>query len=80
MGRARLRVLAFPYDDALEPHERGQLVFESTAPLGEIADAIASGAQTVLDEYGEDEYLRRWVEHPFPVDHLQLIQAHLAAE
>lgn len=76
----RLRVLAFPDDDPLEPDDRGQVVFESTAPLREIADAIARGAQNVLDEYGEDEYLRRWVQHPFPVGHLELIQAHLAAE
>jgi len=76
----RLRVLAFPRDDPLEPDDRGQVVFESTAPLREVADAIASGAQTVLDEHGEDEYLRRWVQHQFPVRRLELIRAHLAGE
>ena len=34
----------------------------------------------VLDEYGEDEYLRLWAQNPFPLRHLELIQAHLAAE
>jgi hypothetical protein len=35
-------------------------------------------AQAVLDEYWEDEYLRRWVDSPFPLGHLQMIRAHLA--
>jgi len=76
----RLRVLAFPDGDPLESDDRGQVIFESTVPLREIASAIASGAQTVLDEHGQDGYLRRWVEHPFPVGHLRMIQANLAAE
>ena len=76
----RLRVLALPDDDPRKPDDRGQVVFDSTAPLREIADAIADGAQKVLDEYGEDEYLRLWAQHPFPLRHLELIQAHLTGE
>ncbi len=37
------------------------------------------GAQAVLDEYGEDEYVRRWVDLPFPLGHLQMIRAQLAS-
>ena len=76
----RLRVLALPNDDPRETDDRGQVVFESTAPVREIAGAIANGAQKVLDEYGEDEYLRLWAQHPFPLRHLELIQAHLEGE
>ena len=75
----RLRVLAFRDLYSKEPDDRGTVVFESSMPLREVAAAIADGAQAVLDEYGEDEYLRLWAEHPFPVDHLRLIRTALAA-
>jgi hypothetical protein len=42
-----------------------------------MAEAIAGGAQAVLDEQGQDDYLRRWVEFPFPIGHLQMIRAQL---
>lgn len=73
-----LRVLAFPDQYAEEPDERGEVLFETRAPLREIVEAIADGAEKVLERYGEDEYLRRWVEHPFPIGHLQLIRSYLA--
>jgi hypothetical protein len=72
-----LRVLAFPDQYAEEPDDQGKLLFEAQTPLREMAEAIADGAQSVLNEYGEDEYLRQWKEHPFPVSHLKLIQGNL---
>jgi hypothetical protein len=74
-----LRVLAFRDQMAEEPDDQGALVFETTQPLREIAGAIADGAEAVLTEYGEAEYLRRWVEHPFPADHLAMIRESFAA-
>ena len=35
------------------PDDRGRVVFETTAPLRELANAVACGAQMVLDEYGK---------------------------
>lgn len=75
----RLRVLAFRDLYSPESDDRGHVVFETKTPLREMAEAVADGAQRVLDEYGEAEYQRRWVEHPFPIGHLELIRAHLAA-
>jgi hypothetical protein len=43
-----------------------------------MAATIADAAQRVLDLHGEDEYLRKWVDAPFPTDHLQLIRGLLA--
>ena len=74
----RLRVLAFHDAELPEPDDQGRVVFKTTAPLRELANAVACGAQRVLDEYGEDGYLELWREHPSPVGHLELIQAHLA--
>lgn len=72
-----LRVLDFQDMYPQEPDANGVVIFESTLPLREMARAIADGAQAVLDEHGETEYLRRWVEHPFPRGHLDMIQAEL---
>jgi hypothetical protein len=79
-GEVRLRLLAFRDAESPEPDDRGRVVFETTVPLRELSRAVTSGAQKVLDEYGEDGYLELWAEHPFPVGHLARIQAHLAAE
>lgn len=73
-----LRVLAFRDVHSRAPDEDGVAVFETTQPVRKMAAAIADGAQAVLDEYGEQEYVRRWVESPFPVRHLEMIRAHLA--
>ncbi len=73
----RLRVLAFRDVLSSEPDEVGVTVFETSQPLTEMATAIADGAQAVLDELGEDEYLRRWVDFPFPTGHLRMIRDQL---
>ena len=54
-------------------------MFETRQPLRDMATAIADGKQAVLDEYGPHEYLRRWVDAPFPIGHLEMIRSHLAA-
>ena len=77
-SEVRLLVLAFHHAEFPEPDDTGRAVFESAGSLREMAEAIAGGAQEVLDEYGEDGYLEVWGEHPFPVGQLELIQAHLA--
>ena len=79
-SEVRLRLLGFRDAESPEPDDRGRLVFETAVPLRELAEAVASGAQKVLDDYGEDGYLELWAAEPFPVGHLQRIQAHLASE
>lgn len=74
----RLRVLAFRDRDLDESDDQGVIIFETSQPLREMAAAIADGAQAVLDEYGEEEYLRRWMDAPFPLGHLEMIRARLA--
>jgi hypothetical protein len=76
---ARLRVLAFAEAYPREPDDEGVVVFESRQTLRDMAVAIADGAQAVLDEHGADDYARRWVEHPFPLGHLEMIRVQLAA-
>lgn len=72
-----LRLLAFRDVYSRDPDSKGVVVFETRQRLREIATAIADGARAVLNEYGEDEYRRRWVDFPFPLGHLEMIQAHL---
>jgi hypothetical protein len=61
-----LRVLAFADVYSKEPDHQGVVVFETRQPLREVARSIADGAQAVLDQHGEDEYLRRWVHFSVP--------------
>ena len=74
----RLRILGFRDLYSQEPDESGDLVFQTEQPLGTLAQSIADGAQAVLDEYGEEEYLNKWVDHPFPTEHLAMIRARIA--
>jgi hypothetical protein len=60
-----------------QPDDQGTLVFESRRSMREIAYAVADAAQALLDELGEDEYLRLWVEHPFPTGHLTRVREQL---
>lgn len=72
-----LRVLGFADVYSREPDHQGIVVFETRQPLRVIAEAIAEGAQATLDQYGEDEYLRRWVDFPFPTEHLDMVRERL---
>src|SRR5664279_1329088 len=75
----RLRVLGFRGLWGNEPDERGSTVFETVQTLRALASAIAAGAQTVLDEYGEEGYKAKWIEHSFPTGHLATIREKLTA-
>lgn len=76
----RLRPLALRDVYSRDQDEMGTAVFETRQSLAGLATAIADGAQAVLDEYGEEDYLTRWVAHPFPTAHLALIRDRLAVE
>jgi hypothetical protein len=74
-----LRVLSFENIHRREPDAHGALLFETRQLLATVATAIAQGAQAVLDEYGEEEYLLRWIWHPFPAGQLTRIRERLSA-
>lgn len=74
-----LRVLSFDDIHRQEPDAHGALVFENRRLLATVATAIAQGAQAVLDEYGEEEYPQRWIQHPFPAGQLTRIRERLSA-
>jgi hypothetical protein len=46
--------------------ERGESIFLATCSLRLFVDTIITCLRSVLNECGEDEYLRRWKAHPFP--------------
>lgn len=55
-------------DDA---EQGGELLWRSCQPRIRLASIFADAARRVLDAQGEDGYLRRWIEHPFPVKELR---------
>ena len=71
-----LRVLTFRDSIPRIPESRAIREFTVTARLTELAAAIAAGAQALLEEVGEDEYLRQWG-YPFPKEALAAVQTHL---
>ena len=75
-----LRVLAFQDRGGEEPDSEGSLVFETRQGLRETVTAIADGAAEVLAEHGEEGYLAKWVDAPFPSAHLDLVRQRLAQQ
>jgi hypothetical protein len=72
-----LRILSFPDIHPHKPDHQGVVVFETRQPLRGIAESIADGAEAVLDRYGEEDYLRLWVDSPFPTGQLEKVQERL---
>ena len=77
----RLRLLGFPHlrgwQDAPDGDE--EVLLDAECPVSDLASAIASGAQRLLDEVGADAYEEKWVEHPFPADDLAALEQSLNA-
>ncbi len=70
-----VQIISFDDDD---DSDEGGLVFETRVALHDLARAVAAGAQDVLNRYGVQNYLTRWVEHPFPAGTLKRVQQQLA--
>jgi len=78
-ANVHLKIVAF--DDWLprQPVETGTIVFATSGRLADVSRASADGIAQVLDEYGEEEYERRWVAHPFPSATLAMVRERLGA-
>ena len=61
-----------------KPNEEGKLLFSTRCSPVVFARAVHRAATSVLEEYGENGYLEKWVEHPFPIRHLELLSEQLA--
>ncbi len=74
-GRARVRVLAFPEcrDFVDAPDADGEVLVDAVCDLDALVGAIAEGAQSVLDLYGETGYRQKWGKHAFPISSLRAI-------
>ncbi len=75
----RLVILALSDNFPPMPDEDGVEIYRTSEPLVDLARSVADAAQRVLDQYGEAEYLRRWVDAPFPTAHLQMIREMLTS-
>ena len=55
----------------------GSPVFSATCSLDERARAFSQAARSVLDVEGEEGYLAKWVEYPFPAALLERVESRL---
>jgi len=53
------------------PDREGRLAWSSRQPRSLLSHVVLEAAQSVLRLHGEDGYLAKWVQHPFPVAALQ---------
>lgn len=70
-----VQILAYSDQDWARPKDEvGVVMIAGTVSLAALVTAIAAGARGVLDEHGPDDYLKRWVEHPFPLTDLEALE------
>ena len=73
-GALDLRILAFPDSWPIQPDEQGEVVFQVAGPLADVATDLTAGIADVLATYGEVDYRKQWVQHPFPTGTLRAVQ------
>lgn len=73
-GQVTVQVLWFSDSFPPQPEADGSTVFLATADVEDFAAAIATGARQLLAHLDEDEYLKQWVDHPFPIELLKKIE------
>jgi hypothetical protein len=71
----RVRILAFPDLWSGAPDDDGENLLDATCGFRPFVTALAEGARQVLDTHGADGYREKWIEHPFPAEHLHALQA-----
>jgi hypothetical protein len=70
----RIEIRAFDELWGDQPDEQGRLLFATRQDPLRVARVVVSTVQALLDDLGEAEYQRRWVEHPFPGDALDRLR------
>jgi hypothetical protein len=53
------------------PDDDGELLWSSVQSRSAVGHVVMEAAQGVLELHGEDGYLKKWVQHPFPVAELR---------
>ena len=54
------------------------LIFDESRDFRAFVRAIAAGARRVLEVHGEAGYREKWVDHPFPTEHLLALEGAVA--
>ena len=70
------------FDDCFNRQEdqEGILRFETTCPWTRLATQVKGQLQQILNEFGEDGYKKRWMEHAFPIEQLKRLEELILAE
>ncbi len=73
-----LRLLEFDDLWSNQPDEHGRVLLEVSMPRLEFAEAVADAATKVLARHGVGGYKEMWVEHEFPSQDLERLEALVA--
>ena len=66
----RMSILWFDELWGGQPDEAGTPVFETRQTIDVLARAVHGAAAQVLEDWGQEGYLEKWIEAPFPTDAL----------
>ena len=56
--------------DGYGPDDECELLFQTVCLRTVFGNAVLNAGNNLLKEYGEDGYLKKWVEYPFPTESL----------
>ena len=60
------------------PDEECKLLFQTSCSQVEFGKAVVDAGNAILEEYGEEGYLEKWVEYPFPTESFRQLHQLLA--
>ena len=74
-----LTILEFDELWGNKPDSEGRKVFDTECQLRDLTAAVFNTAQKILLEYGEEGYIQKWIEHPFPIKQYETINKWLTS-
>ncbi|MCV2423489.1 hypothetical protein [Paucibacter sp. DJ2R-2] len=78
-NQIQIQILEFEDLWGCKPNADGKVLLSTTCRPLVFAAAVQRAAAAVLAEHGEEGYLGKWMEHPFPIRQLSLLSELVAA-
>jgi len=73
-----LKILSFNELWGNKPNSEGKILIQTTCYPLVFGEAVANAASRVLEKYGTQGYVEKWLEHEFPSRELNLLNEYIA--